>query len=122
MDIGGTSTTVAVVAPSGRILRSNRKPTGATRGARVVAREIAGTIRELSRGPSQPPIAVGIGVAAQVDGSGRIVDSPNLKWHRVPLARWLAHDLRMPVVVTNDVRAATFGEWHHGAGRGERDL
>ena len=28
----------------------------------------------------------------------------------------------MPVVITNDVRAATWGEWLHGAGQGVEDL
>jgi glucokinase len=34
----------------------------------------------------------------------------------------LEEKLKLPVVVTNDVRAASWGEWHFGAGKGVDDL
>lgn len=34
----------------------------------------------------------------------------------------LEKELNLPVLVTNDVRAATYGEWHYGAGKGSDDL
>ncbi|MBK8129145.1 MAG: ROK family protein [bacterium] len=36
---------------------------------------------------------------------------PNLAWHDVPLQADLHQALKLPVVVTNDVRAITLGEW-----------
>jgi glucokinase len=48
--------------------------------------------------------------------------APNLKWRNVPLKDKLEEKLKMPVVVTNDVRAATWGEWRYGSGRGVDDL
>jgi glucokinase len=66
--------------------------------------------------------ALGIGVAAQVDHSGVVLSSPNLGWQNVPLRAMLEEKLKLPVVVTNDVRAASWGEWHFGAGKGVDDL
>src|SRR5699024_8563710 len=42
---------------------------------------------------------------------------PNLKWHDVPLDANLEKRLDLPVFVLNDVRAAAWGEWLHGAGK-----
>lgn len=65
---------------------------------------------------------LGIGIAAQVDHSGVVLSSPNLGWQNVPLRAMLEEKLKLPVVVTNDVRAASWGEWHFGAGKGVDDL
>jgi len=62
-------------------------------------------------------------VAGQVDKvSGTVRFSPNLGWRNVPLQARLEEALGLPVVVNNDVRAATWGEWRHGAGQGVNDL
>lgn len=51
-----------------------------------------------------------------------MVEAPNLGWRDVPLAATLARTLGLPVVVENDVRAAAWGEFRSGAGRGEGSL
>jgi glucokinase len=48
--------------------------------------------------------------------------APNLGWRDVPLRAELEKSLGLPVVVANDVRAATWGEWLYGAGQGMDDL
>ena len=48
--------------------------------------------------------------------------APNLGWHEVPLAAGISSALEVPVILMNDVRAATWGEWLHGAGRDCDDL
>jgi glucokinase len=48
--------------------------------------------------------------------------APNLGWRNVTLQVMLEKALNMPVVVNNDVRAATWGEWRHGAGQKVDDL
>jgi glucokinase len=57
-----------------------------------------------------------------LDLTGNVLFSPNLKWKDVPLKKKLEKSLGLPVVVTNDVRAATIGEWHYGSGKGIEDL
>ena len=75
------------------------------------------------REANQAAWGLGIGVAGQVDKvTGTVRFSPNLDWHNVPLRARLEEALGLPVVVNNDVRAATWGEWQHGAGQGVNDL
>ena len=66
--------------------------------------------------------SVGIGIAAQVDLEGVIQSSPNLGWRNFPLKKKLEEKLNLPVFVTNDVRAATWGEHYYGSGKGINDL
>ena len=74
-------------------------------------------------GPPSPPAGLGVGVAGQVTAAAGVVRfAPNLNWREVPLQDRLNQALGLPVVVTNDVRAATWGEWLHGAGQGAEDL
>ncbi len=122
VDIGGTTTSVAFVGARGEVLASERRATRPERGAEVVIEEIASVIRDLAEAHEMVPAAIGVGAAAQVDREGTVVAAPNLRWSAVPLARRLGRATRRPVVVTNDVRAATYGEWKFGAGRGARDL
>ncbi|MBE3575496.1 MAG: ROK family transcriptional regulator [Firmicutes bacterium] len=68
-------------------------------------------------------IAVGVGIPGLVDTRrGISVFSPNLNWHQVPVGEYLESRLGLPVIVDNDVRAATLGERWHGAGKGLRTL
>jgi len=50
------------------------------------------------------------------------VYAPNLKWRDVPLKARLEARFSLPVWVENDVRAAAWGEFRFGAGRGARSL
>ena len=87
----------------------------------VIADILAGVEVCLSK-TGQEAKALGIGVAAQVDLKGVVRGSPNLGWRNVPLKKKLEKQLGLPVVVTNDVRAASWGEWRYGSGRGVDDL
>jgi glucokinase len=52
-----------------------------------------------------------------------IIDPPNLPgWRNVPLRQMLADRLNLPVALEHDAKAAALGEYHYGAGRGERSM
>jgi glucokinase len=51
-----------------------------------------------------------------------VVQAPNLGWRDVPLAARLGDRFGVPVVLENDVRAAAWGEFRFGAGRGAASL
>ncbi len=122
VDLGGTKIEVGRVSADGRILEKARRPTHADQGAKAVIEAIVEAVKALGDGDGAPA-ALGIGVAGQIDDdTGAVIFGPNLDWHDVPLAEDLHQALGLPVYVTNDVRAATFGEWRHGAGRGVDDL
>jgi glucokinase len=92
-------------------------------GPGAVINQIVTGVRQLKRETAISLSGIGIGVAGQVDpGTGGVIFAPNLDWHNVPLGADLEKECALPVVVTNDVRAALWGEWLFGAGRGAGDL
>ncbi|MCL4465573.1 MAG: ROK family protein [Chloroflexi bacterium] len=123
VDLGGTKVEVAHVDLAGQIRRRLRRPTDVKDGPAAVEAEIVAAVSELREAGGAPPIAVGVGVAGQIEAASGVVRyAPNLGWHDVPLQADLQQALGLPIAVTNDVRAATWGEWLHGAGQGCDDL
>ena len=123
VDLGGTKLEAAHVDVLGRVRQRVRKATNIKGGPSAIIEDVINCIWSLRNGVDSSPVGVGIGVAGQVDKeSGKVVFAPNLDWRDVPLQNDLQHSIGLPVIVTNDVRAATWGEWLHGAGRGCDDL
>jgi len=122
VDLGGTKVETALVDASGNILSSHRQPTHPEKRSQEIIEDIVSCIKTCQKRVDKQARAIGIGIAAQVDPSGVVRSSPNLGWHNVPLKSMLEERLEFPVYVTNDVRAASFGEWRYGAGKGVDDL
>ncbi len=123
VDLGGTKIDVAGVEVSGKLRQRIRRPTQAERGPAAVKADLLAAIGTIKSRSGPVPVGVGIGVAGPIDPrNGRVLFSPNLRWQNEPFQEDLSRALGLPVVVTNDVRAATWGEWLHGAGQGCRDL
>lgn len=119
VDLGGTKIEVGLVDDKGNLEKKINCPTNVEGGPDIIQRDIINAIKELQKGLVKERLAgVGIGVAGQINpDSGDILFAPNLRWHNIPLQKNLCNALGIPVILTNDVRAATWGEWHHGAGR-----
>lgn len=123
IDIGGTKIEVANVNSRGEIQESLFRDTNVLGGYEAVLADCVTMVQSLQKGMDSLPQSVGVGIAAQVSAkTGRIDSSPNLKWRDVPFQEDLQRKLQLPVVVINDVRAATWGEWRHGAGKGCDDI
>ncbi len=123
VDLGGTKVETALVDAEGHVVASHRHPTEAKKGSDGVIADIVTCVKECLDEDPKKAVGLGIGVAGQVDpATGSVRFAPNLGWRDVPLGGALEESLGMPVVVANDVRAATFGEWVHGKGRGVSDL
>jgi glucokinase len=123
VDLGGTKIEIAQVDQDGQVGRRTRLATNVSGGPGAIEEQIADAVRELVQSAADGLAAVGVGVAGQVEAqSGAVQFAPNLDWHDVPLREDLEQAVGRPTVVTNDVRAATWGEWLHGAGRGCDDL
>ena len=122
VDLGGTKVNVGLVDANGRLLHAYHSLINAAKEPnRVIASILAGVDVCLSKTGLEAEV-LGIGVAAQVDLAGVVLGSPNLGWRNFPLKKELEKQLGLPVLVTNDVRAATWGEWRFGAGKGADDL
>ena len=123
VDLGGTKIEVARVGAEGKLSQRLRRPTNIQSGPAAVKAEIVAAVRDLREGTSSLPAGVGVGVAGQVDSKrGLVRFAPNLGWRDEPLQPDLSQALGLPVVIVNDVRAATLGEWLYGAGQGCNDL
>jgi glucokinase len=123
IDLGGTKLALGKVDGKGRMIERVRYDTDAAGGPGAVIEQIVEGVRELNRAGPVSISGVGIGVAGQVDRETGVVRfAPNLDWHDVPLRADVEKACAIPVVVTNDVRAALWGEWLFGAGRGVDDL
>lgn len=123
VDLGGTKLEVARVDSAGRVHQRLRRTTNVKEGPETVKKEIVDLARQIQKLAGSPPIGVGIGLAGQIDPHESVVIfAPNLYWHNVPFQSDLKQTLRLPVVITNDVRAVACGEWLHGAGEGCDDL
>jgi glucokinase len=118
VDIGGTNVNVVLVDVRGHLLAKQKFFTHPDKEPeRVIADIVKGIDRCLSKA-NQEIKAVGLGIAAQVDSKGVVQGSPNLGWRNVPLKKEMETRIGVPVIVTNDVRATTWGEWRYGSGRG----
>ncbi len=123
VDLGGTKIQAAIVDSEGTVINSRRLGTDVEGGPSKVVDDIAHAVRTGLGADLSEIEAIGVGVAGQVDPvTGLVRSSPNLKWTDFPFGEWLEEALGVPVVIDNDVQAATWGEWKHGAGRGIDDL
>lgn len=135
IDLGGTKIEAAVVDGDGCVRGSVRRATPVEQGPEAVIGEVVASVaialqeahaaeadHDGRAGPAHLS-GIGVGVAGQVDaGTGVVTYAPNLGWFDVALGERLEAAFRLPVAVLNDVQAATFGEWIHGAGRDATDL
>jgi len=122
VDLGGTKVNVGLVDAAGHLLYGHNSLIHASKEPEMVIADILSGVDVCLSKTSQKAKALGIGVAAQVDREGVVRGSPNLGWRNLPLKMKLEKQLGLPVLVTNDVRATTWGEWRYGSGRGVEDL
>jgi glucokinase len=125
-DLGATKIALGLIDPQDRVLARRRIPTWAEEGPQAVVERIAAAVTELEAElPSGGRLAaLGICCPGPVDhASGMLIDPPNIQGlHHAPLRRLLTERLGMPVCLEHDAKAAALGEFHHGAGRGERGM
>jgi glucokinase len=122
VDLGGTKVKTALVDTRGRIVAVDTHSTHPERGSDGVIVDVLACVKGCLGKARRDAAALGIGVAGQVDVHGVVRYAPNLRWRDVPLRERLEANLELPVVVVNDVRAATIGEWRFGSGGNVDDL
>ncbi len=126
VDLGATKIALGLIDPQDNIVAYRRIPTDADAGPRAVVERIAQSVAELEGElPAKRRIAaLGICSPGPVDHhTGTLLDPPNLSGlHNTPLRGMLAERLGLPVSLEHDAKAAALGEFHYGAGRGERSM
>jgi glucokinase len=130
VDVGGTKLYAGIInIETGEVVGTARKRTHPERGADFfVERLLAVVAAALESSPlaqKGEPVALGIGLAGQVDRKrGTLISAPNLAQDlaNVPIRDLLAERFKLPVAIGNDVEVATLGEQRFGAGRGVDDF
>ncbi len=126
VDMGATKIAVGLVDPRHNVVAHRRTSTAGHEGPEaVVARIVAGVTGLEGEIPGKGQVrALGICSPGPVDHeTGMVIDPPNLHGlHHTPLRRMLSERLNIPVSLEHDAKAAALGEFHYGAGRGERSM
>lgn len=121
IDIGGTSTKIALVNFSGEILAKKSFPSHSTGGADAFFPNLLHAISELLRIPEMEFSLGGIGVGAPSGNeiSGTIEGAANLPFRKpFPIVQLLEENYDVPVRLTKDSNAALLGESRYGSARG----
>jgi len=125
IDIGGTNTAFGIVDGSGKVISEDsieRKDYGSA--ADFVKKLSSGINKLISKSAEELDI-IGLGIGAPNGNyyKGTIEFAPNLPWKgEIKFADMFRQYFDLPVILTNDAKAAAIGEMIYGAAKGMRDF
>jgi len=124
IDLGGSKLRGGLLNSSGQLIGRLEVQTEAWKGPPSVIANLKSMITRLVDSTDPERVAgIGIAAAGQIHPKTHaVVYAPNLEWENVPLRDEIESAFGMPVYVENDVRAAAWGEYRFGAGRGAESL
>ncbi len=121
IDLGGTFIKGGIVDDLGRILVSDKVPTGAEGGAEAVAENIASLAKSLMQSlnlSASDMVGIGIGVPGMINSrAGVVTYSNNLAWENFPISKRVEALTGLPVKIANDANVAALGEVKFGGGK-----
>ena len=121
IDLGGTQVRVALARSDGRLVASVKTKTPLLHTPQALVDWAAAEI-DRQRGREKVR-SITIAAPGPIDlKRGVLVNPPNLPWHNVPLVAMMSRATGAKVHLANDADMAGLGEFHHGAGRGTRNM
>lgn len=115
IDIGGMSAKIGLI-DGGKVVRSERIPTGADISFEALADALCARIAALTAGTDYD--FVGVSSCGLIDATrGEVVYSNNIRWENKPFARALYERLNKHVGIANDAKCAALAEAVFGAGK-----
>lgn len=122
LDLGGTNSVFGVVDSKGKIIATTSIKTQAYPSVDQYIMESVKAVKQIAEqvGGMEKIRAMGIGAPCGNYYKGTIEHAANLVWAKdiVPLANMFINELGIPVVVTNDAKAAAMGEMKYGVAVG----
>lgn len=122
VDLGGTKTLVGLFDDDLKLLARNKQPTGAEAGPAGVIGRVAQAVEAVLRETTVDPSTIhGMGFAIPgqiVPGEPVVRFAPNLAWSNVNVKELSPAEWTWPVILENDVRMGTYGEFTGGAANG----
>ncbi len=125
VDLGGTNIATALMDDKGNIIARRKTDTEAGKGPEKVMQNMIDCIYDVLGDKGIDSIrGIGLGIPGLVNPpKGICLFAGNLGWGRnIPVIDRFAAEFKVPVFMDNDVRVATLGEKHFGAGRGVDNL
>jgi len=126
VDLGGTKILTGLFDDSCKLVARTKAPTNYEEGGPAVFGRIVSSVDAVLK---ESKVALGdvrgmcLAVPGQTVPHSTVVRyAPNLDWRDFDLAPLFPAHWSWPVVVENDVRMGTFGEWAHGAAKGARHV
>jgi glucokinase len=121
MDLGGTKI-VAALLDGIKIIDRHKQKTNAQEGEEAVLENIIDTVKTLLKKndiSTDDIQGIGIAIPGQLDPKrGIIINTPNIGFSNFPIVERLQEVFHTPVLIENDVRAGTYGEYLAGAAQG----
>jgi glucokinase len=127
IDVGASKVRIGILDSEGRLLVRRTADIRDRRGESAAALEFirgetAAAVREAGLPPEKIDF-IGLGFPGTVDEAGQSIDfAPNLGWRNVAVAPHFRGFSRASLGLIQDARAAAFGEYLLGSGRGTRVL
>ena len=126
VDLGGTKILAGLFDDELTLLTRSKQPTGSEAGpAGVFARLVQGVdavIREAKIDPADIR-GLGLAVPGQIDHAlNRVRFAPNLGWKDLDVREFLPAEWHWPIVLENDVRMGTYGEFARGNAVGAKNV
>ncbi len=126
VDLGGTKILAGLFDHELTLLARAKQPTSAEGGPAGVFGRIGQAVDAVVREAKVDPTRIrglGFGIPGQIEpGTTTVRFAPNLNWRDVDVQPHLPADWHWPVVLENDVRMGTYGEFAHGAAKGARHV
>lgn len=122
VDLGGTKILTGLFDESLRLLARAKTPTQAEDGPAAVMGRVVESVESVLREAKVDAAHVagmGFGIPGQIEPHATVVRfAPNLNWRNVDVKALLPAAWTWPIVLENDVRMGTYGEFSHGAAKG----
>lgn len=126
IDLGATKIALGLIDAQNRIVARQRTPTLPLEGPAAAVARMGQAVDFLKCELPADARITGVGICSPgpLDHhTGILLDPPNLTgWVNVPLRQMLSQQLGLPVTLEHDAKASALGEYHYGAGRGQRDM
>lgn len=125
-DLGGTNVRCGLVNEDGKILARAKHAVGKKPKPEDAAAQMAEMAKKLLKEANKRHDEVacaGIGSPGPLNSqTGIIVETPNLGWKNVPLAKLVQDGIGIPTYLENDANSACWGEYMRGAGKGTQTM
>ncbi len=126
VDLGGTKILAGVFDQDVKLVAKSKLATNYEEGGPAVFGRIVQAVDQAIKdaGVAAEDIAgLGLAVPGQIVPQSTIVRyAPNLQWRDFDLTPLFPAHWKWPVIVDNDVRMGTFGEWSRGAAKGAKNV